>query len=35
MDSQVTKKLNKQGVWFVILHTVFILNLAIDIFSLH
>lgn len=35
MDIQTTKKLNKQGLWFVVLHTVFILNLAFDILSIH
>ncbi len=35
MDIKMTKKLNKQGVWFAILHTIFILNLAADIFSIH
>lgn len=35
MDIQKTRKLNKQGLWFVILHTIFIVNLAADMFSIH
>ncbi|SES11794.1 hypothetical protein SAMN05518872_104293 [Psychrobacillus sp. OK032] len=35
MDSQVTKKLNKQGVRFAILHSVFIINIIVDIIFIH
>lgn len=31
MDRIMMKKLNKQAVWFVTIHTVFIFNLAIDL----
>lgn len=30
MDKIIMKKLNKQGIWFAVLHTVFIFNLAFD-----
>lgn len=30
MDVQVNKRLNKQGVWFVVLHTLVIFNFAAD-----
>lgn len=35
MDRQMTKKLNKQAIWFVILHTIFLLDLAVEFFSIH
>jgi hypothetical protein len=31
MDQIMMKKLNKQALWFVVIHTVFIFNLAFDI----
>lgn len=31
MDSIMMKKLNKQALWFVTLHTLFIFNLAFDL----
>jgi hypothetical protein len=35
MDVQVTKRLNKQGVWFVVLHTLVIFNFAADFMLIH
>ncbi|SDN11569.1 hypothetical protein SAMN05518871_103334 [Psychrobacillus sp. OK028] len=35
MDIRITKRLNKQGVFLAILHTVIILNLALDFFYIH
>lgn len=35
MDIQATKKLNKQAVWFVILNTILIMNVAIEFYSVH
>jgi len=31
MDQLMMKKLNKQALWYVTIHTVFIFNLAIDL----
>jgi hypothetical protein len=33
MDELMMKKLNKQALWFVVIHTLFIFNLAIDVFE--
>lgn len=34
MDELMMKRLNKQAIWFVTIHTLFIFNLAIDVFEL-
>lgn len=35
MDKKITKKLNRQALWFVILHTVFLIDLAVEFFTIH
>ena len=34
MNQIMMKKLNKQALWFVVLHTLFIFNLAFDVIFL-
>ncbi|EPD53852.1 hypothetical protein HMPREF1210_00675 [Paenisporosarcina sp. HGH0030] len=31
MDEIMMRKLNRQAMWFVVLHTIFIFNLAFDV----
>jgi hypothetical protein len=33
MDDMMSKKLNKQAVWFVAFHTLFLLNVVVDVFE--
>lgn len=35
MDKQSTKKLNRQGIWFAVLHSVLIVNIVFEIFKIH
>lgn len=35
MDIRITKKLNKQGIFLAVLHTVIILDLALEFVFIH